>query len=85
MDIRKEEAHDLELALLIEEYSSKIEENVDYANNKTAEKLETEKARTISDGQQTPNLLRKEKLGSSNNPKKERAGQTAMTDLDHQR
>ena len=43
--IQKEDAHELEIASLVEEYIWKIEEAVEYDNNETAEKLESEKTR----------------------------------------
>ena len=83
-DIQKEAAHRLEIASLTEEYSQKIEEAVEYANSETAKKLETEKARIMSDSQCTARL-RKERQRSSDKLKKERAGQAAVVDHSHQR
>ena len=81
--IQKEAAHKLVIASLVEEYSQKIEEAVEYANNETAKKLEAEKARIMSDDQQTTRL-RNERQRSSDKLKKERAGQAAVVDLAHQ-
>ena len=55
-----------------------------YANSETAKKLETEKARIMSDSQHTARL-RKERQRSSDKLKKERASQAAVVDHAHQR
>ena len=78
-----EAAHKLEIASLVEECGQKIEEAAEYANSKTAKKLEAEKARIMSDDQQTVRL-RKERQRSSNKLEKEQAGQAAVVGLAHQ-
>ena len=50
-----------------------------YANSETAKKLDAEKARIMSDRQQTARL-RKERQSSSNKLKREEAGQTTVID-----
>ena len=79
-----EDAHKFENASLVEEYSQKVEEAVEYINNKTTKKLEAEKARIMQDDQQTARP-RKERQPSSDKLDKEHAGQATVIDLARQR